>query len=140
MTLTQGHIIIMTPIQGHTTEVRGSAFSTMVGTKGQGTSGIMIENDLGTPGENGLGTTGKKDLTIFEDTGDPTAEDMAGVSIADLRWKQSNGAPGTALWELSSHYPEPITSRQERAGIGDRRSRVRFAGVPLVRGIERGAV
>ena len=104
MILTQGHIIIMTPTQGHTIEVRGSAFSTMVGTKDQGTSGIMIENDLGTmgendlgiPGENGLDTTGKKDLTIFEDTGDLKAEDMAGVSTADLRWKQSNGLFGKA--------------------------------------------
>lgn len=56
----------------------------------------MIENGLGTPGENGLGTTGKKDLTIFEDTADLKAEDMAGVSTADLRWKQSNGLFGEA--------------------------------------------
>ncbi|MDD5206308.1 MAG: hypothetical protein PHS17_12850 [Desulfobacterales bacterium] len=90
----------------------------------------MIENDLGTPGEKGLGTTGKKDLTIFEDTGDLTAEDMAGVSTADLRWKQSNGAPGTALWESLTLSPEPITCRQERAGIGDLRSGVRFARFP----------
>lgn len=105
MILTQGHIIIMTLTQGHTTEVRGSAFSTMVGTKDQGTSGIMIENGLGIMGEKGLGIMGEKDPGIFEDTGDLTAEDMAGVSTADLRWKQSNGAPGTALWERLTLFP-----------------------------------
>ncbi|PKN29649.1 MAG: hypothetical protein CVU64_07175 [Deltaproteobacteria bacterium HGW-Deltaproteobacteria-21] len=94
----------------------------------------MIENDMGTPGENGLGTTGKRDLTIFEDTGDLKAEDMAGVSTADLRWKQSNGLFGKASLSLSgAHYVS-------RVGIGDRRRRVRLADVlhhGLVRGTEK---
>lgn len=78
--------------------------------------GTMGENDLGTPGENGLGTTGKKDPTIFEDTGDLTAEDMAGVSTADLRWKQSNGLFGKASLSLSgAHYVATGESRYWRS-------------------------